>query len=94
MRLIDYNICYSWLFNFQANIDDHDEQEGNRLNKDFVSGVLSPGRHVRTRLYFTSESHIHSLLTLLRYGGLCDGSDEQWERKPSKLSKLNDTLKR
>ena len=60
------------------------------MNKDFVSGVLSPGRHVRTRLYFTSESHIHSLLTLLRYGGLCDGSDEQWERKPSKLSKLND----
>uniref|UniRef100_H2Z6C3 Inositol hexakisphosphate and diphosphoinositol-pentakisphosphate kinase n=1 Tax=Ciona savignyi TaxID=51511 RepID=H2Z6C3_CIOSA len=40
------------------------------------SWVLSPGRHVRTRLYFTSESHIHSLLTVLQYGALCDVSSE------------------
>ena len=32
--------------------------------------MSSPGRHVRTRLYFTSESHIHSLLTVLSHGGL------------------------
>ena len=38
----------------------------------YSEGVSSPHRHVRTRLYFTSESHIHSLLTILRYGGLCD----------------------
>ena len=48
--------------------------------------MLSPGRHVRTRLYFTSESHIHSLVNLLRYGGLEDfgekseGVQEQWNR--------------
>ncbi len=36
----------------------------------YTSGILSPGRHVRTRLYFTSESHIHSLLTVLSLGGL------------------------
>lgn len=36
---------------------------------------------VKTRLYFTSESHIHSLLTVLRYGGLLDETqDEQWRR--------------
>lgn len=41
----------------------------------YSSGVTSPERHVRTRLYFTSESHVHSLLSTLRYGSLCDVSD-------------------
>jgi len=41
----------------------------------YSHGVSSPGRHVRTRLYFTSESHVHSLLTVLRYGGLLDVSN-------------------
>lgn len=40
----------------------------------YSRGVLSPGRHVRTRLYFTSESHVHSLLSIFRYGGLLDVS--------------------
>lgn len=40
----------------------------------YSRGVLSPERHVRTRLYFTSESHVHSLLSILRYGALCDVS--------------------
>ena len=40
----------------------------------YSEGVSSPERHVKTRLYFTSESHIHSLLTILRYGGLCNVS--------------------
>ncbi|XP_042884198.1 inositol hexakisphosphate and diphosphoinositol-pentakisphosphate kinase 2-like isoform X2 [Penaeus japonicus] len=53
----------------------------NRLNPVYSHGVSSPGRHVRTRLYFTSESHIHSLLTVLRFGGLIDNKkDEQWYR--------------
>lgn len=38
----------------------------------YSRGVMSPGRHVRTRLYFTSESHVHSLLNVFRYGGLLD----------------------
>lgn len=44
------------------------------MNHRYSHGVSSPGRHVRTRLYFTSESHVHSLLTVLRYGGLLDVS--------------------
>lgn len=40
----------------------------------YSRGVMSPERHVRTRLYFTSESHVHSLLSILRYGALCDVS--------------------
>uniref|UniRef100_A0A3B4CVB2 Inositol hexakisphosphate and diphosphoinositol-pentakisphosphate kinase n=1 Tax=Pygocentrus nattereri TaxID=42514 RepID=A0A3B4CVB2_PYGNA len=47
----------------------------------YSRGVMSPERHVRTRLYFTSESHVHSLLSILRYGALCDETkDEQWKR--------------
>uniref|UniRef100_A0A8C7NJP8 Inositol hexakisphosphate and diphosphoinositol-pentakisphosphate kinase n=1 Tax=Oncorhynchus mykiss TaxID=8022 RepID=A0A8C7NJP8_ONCMY len=43
--------------------------------------VMSPERHVRTRLYFTSESHVHSLLSILRYGAFCDETkDDQWKR--------------
>ena len=38
-----------------------------RLSKHIV---ITPSRHVRTRLYFTSESHIHCMINILRYGGL------------------------
>jgi hypothetical protein len=38
----------------------------------YSKGIQTPGRHVRTRLYFTSESHVHSLLSIIRYGGLLD----------------------
>ncbi|XP_022658524.1 inositol hexakisphosphate and diphosphoinositol-pentakisphosphate kinase 2-like isoform X6 [Varroa destructor] len=63
----------------------------NRLNPQYSHGVSSPGRHVRTRLYFTSESHIHSLLTVLRYGGLVDsGRDEQWRRALSYVSEVSE----
>ncbi|KAI5007330.1 hypothetical protein ZWY2020_050775 [Hordeum vulgare] len=31
------------------------------------ANVMEPERRVRTRLYFTSESHIHSLMNILRY---------------------------
>mgnify|MGYP001791688480 FL=1 len=49
-------------------------------------GVTSPDRHVRTRLYFTSESHIHSLLSLINHGGLADEGDDQWCRAQEFIS--------
>ncbi|BFZ18674.1 hypothetical protein BsWGS_21714 [Bradybaena similaris] len=52
-----------------------------RLDSKYSNGVATPERFVRTRLYFTSESHIHSLLAMLRYGGFLDEEkDEQWKR--------------
>ena len=62
----------------------------NRLDPRYSSGVLSPGRHVRTRLYFTSESHIHSLLTILSEGGLVDSNDEQWQRAMEYVSLVSE----
>jgi hypothetical protein len=38
-----------------------------RLCPEFAPHINSPLRHVRTRIYFTSESHIHSLVNVLRY---------------------------
>ena len=48
-----------------------------RLNHRYAGnvGVHSPHRHVRTRLYITSESHIHSLLNVLRYCNLEAGRE-------------------
>jgi hypothetical protein len=41
-----------------------------RLDPRWTPDVRSPYRHVRSRLYFTSESHIHSLVNTLRYSYL------------------------
>lgn len=50
--------------------DDDDEKETEyRLDPKYAN-VKSPERHVKTRLYFTSESHIHSLMNVLRYCNL------------------------
>lgn len=46
---------------------------------------------MRTRLYFTSESHIHSLLTCLRHGELADVvEDEQWRRAMNFVSAVSE----
>lgn len=46
--------------------DDDDKETKYRLDPKYAN-VKTPERHVRTRLYFTSESHIHSLINVLRY---------------------------
>ena len=38
-----------------------------RLCPEYAPHINSPLRHVRTRIYFTSESHIHSLINVLRF---------------------------
>ncbi|KAJ6707717.1 DIPHOSPHOINOSITOL PENTAKISPHOSPHATE KINASE [Salix viminalis] len=49
--------------------DDDDKETKYRLDPKYAN-VRTPDRHVRTRLYFTSESHIHSLMNVLRYCNL------------------------
>ncbi|KAL3813340.1 hypothetical protein ACJIZ3_014608 [Penstemon smallii] len=58
--------------------DDEDKETKYRLDPKYAN-VKSPERHVRTRLYFTSESHIHSLMNVLRYCNL----DESLMGEPS-----------
>ncbi|KAH8338037.1 hypothetical protein KR059_003453, partial [Drosophila kikkawai] len=75
----------------QHNIDEVEDEFMNRLNPHYSHGVASPQRHVRTRLYFTSESHVHSLLTVLRYGELLNVvTDEQWRRAMDYISMVSE----
>ncbi|KAG0464972.1 hypothetical protein HPP92_019136 [Vanilla planifolia] len=46
--------------------EDDDKETKYRLDPKYAN-VRTPELHVRTRLYFTSESHIHSLVNVLRY---------------------------
>ncbi|KTF76777.1 hypothetical protein cypCar_00019406, partial [Cyprinus carpio] len=69
----------------------HEDEAVNKLHPLYSRGVMSPGRHVRTRLYFTSESHVHSLLNIFRYGGLLDEQkDEQWKQAKDYLSAVTE----
>uniref|UniRef100_A0A803LSV1 Inositol hexakisphosphate and diphosphoinositol-pentakisphosphate kinase n=1 Tax=Chenopodium quinoa TaxID=63459 RepID=A0A803LSV1_CHEQI len=49
--------------------DDDEKETEYRLDPKYAN-VRTPERHVKTRLYFTSESHIHSLMNVLRYCNL------------------------
>ncbi|XP_059917732.1 inositol hexakisphosphate and diphosphoinositol-pentakisphosphate kinase 2 isoform X4 [Gadus macrocephalus] len=69
----------------------HEDEAVNKLHPLYSRGVMSPGRHVRTRLYFTSESHVHSLLSVFRYGGLLDEvKDQQWKQAMDYLSAVSE----
>ena len=48
--------------------DDNDSEPPlHRLCPTYAHDINSPLRHVRTRIYFTSESHVHSLINVRRY---------------------------
>lgn len=91
---IGQGICTPLLKKIRADLQrnvEESEENVNRLNPRYSHGVSSPGRHVRTRLYFTSESHVHSLLTVLRHGGLLDIlTDEQWRRAMEYVSMVSE----
>uniref|UniRef100_A0A0D9V6F9 Inositol hexakisphosphate and diphosphoinositol-pentakisphosphate kinase n=1 Tax=Leersia perrieri TaxID=77586 RepID=A0A0D9V6F9_9ORYZ len=49
-----------------VDLDDSHKETKYCLDPKYAN-VMEPERRVRTRLYFTSESHIHSLMNVLRY---------------------------
>ncbi|XP_075510688.1 inositol hexakisphosphate and diphosphoinositol-pentakisphosphate kinase VIP2-like isoform X1 [Primulina tabacum] len=68
-------------FNSDKSVDQEDDdgkETKYRLDPKYAN-VRTPERHVRTRLYFTSESHIHSVMNVLRYCNL----DESLQGEPS-----------
>jgi inositol hexakisphosphate/diphosphoinositol-pentakisphosphate kinase len=54
--------------------DTDDDDGGYRLHAQYADDINSKSRHVRTRVYFTSESHMHALINVVRYAHLCDGA--------------------
>uniref|UniRef100_A0A0A9CJY4 diphosphoinositol-pentakisphosphate 1-kinase n=1 Tax=Arundo donax TaxID=35708 RepID=A0A0A9CJY4_ARUDO len=52
-----------------VDLDDSHKETKYCLDPKYAN-VVEPERRVRTRLYFTSESHIHSLMNVLRYCNL------------------------
>ncbi|XP_058637514.1 inositol hexakisphosphate and diphosphoinositol-pentakisphosphate kinase 2 isoform X6 [Onychostoma macrolepis] len=89
---IAYAYCLPLVKKIQLDLQrTHEDESVNKLHPLYSRGVLSPGRHVRTRLYFTSESHVHSLLSIFRYGGLLDEEkDQQWNRAMDYLSAVTE----
>ncbi|KAI6225577.1 Inositol hexakisphosphate and diphosphoinositol-pentakisphosphate kinase [Aphelenchoides besseyi] len=92
---IAQRVCSPLLFKIRSDLHrcvQSPEDEGEsltRLDPRASEGIATPMRHVRTRLYFTSESHIHTIMNLLRYGSLCTTS-EKWQRALKFISGLGE----
>ena len=61
--------------------EEDDESTMHRLCPTYAQDINSPLRHVRTRIYFTSESHVHSLVNVLRFAHLKYGFEQEEKEK-------------
>ena len=84
---------------YDLNIARTDNQADMRymINMDYSADlpINTMGRRIRTRLYFTSESHLHTMLNVLRFaandGGSTTGSCSSPVLSPGGMQLLNDT---
>ncbi|XP_048580852.1 inositol hexakisphosphate and diphosphoinositol-pentakisphosphate kinase 2 isoform X2 [Nematostella vectensis] len=84
-------MCIRLLRKIQGDLKHADTEDTHtRLNPEYSQSVITPHRHVRTRLYFTSESHVHSIINALRYGKMfeSENQDAQWKRAIDFLSEI------
>ncbi|NXB48512.1 VIP2 kinase, partial [Leucopsar rothschildi] len=63
-----------------------DDDTVNKLHPLYSRGVMSPERHVRTRLYFTSETEFYVLYFFFHK----ESTDEQWKRAMDYLNVVNE----
>ncbi|XP_068711833.1 inositol hexakisphosphate and diphosphoinositol-pentakisphosphate kinase 2-like isoform X2 [Montipora foliosa] len=79
---IAQRVCVRLLRKIRGDLRHADKSDiHTRLNPNYSQSVETPHRHVRTRLYFTSESHVHTVLNAFRYGKLFEVvPDDQWQR--------------
>ena len=72
-RSVGVKICHGLLekIKYDLNVARKDNEVDMRylINLDYQSdmNINSMGRRIRTRLYFTSESHLHTVLSVLRF---------------------------
>ncbi|XP_022797686.1 inositol hexakisphosphate and diphosphoinositol-pentakisphosphate kinase 2-like [Stylophora pistillata] len=79
--VVSQSVCMRLLKKISGDLRHADKTDTHtRLDPDHIQSVEALNRHVRTRLYFTSESHVHSLVNALRYGNLFEEiPDNQWQ---------------
>mmetsp|Transcript_4869 Transcript_4869/g.12791 ORF Transcript_4869/g.12791 Transcript_4869/m.12791 type:complete len:179 (-) Transcript_4869:1308-1844(-) len=74
-RSVGVKICSSLLekIKYDLNIARIDNKTDMRymINMDYSADlpINTMGRRIRTRLYFTSESHLHTMINVLRFAG-------------------------
>lgn len=77
--LVAHGVCMPLMNKLRSDLErcilgiSEEKENFTRLNAVAAEGICSPHRNVRSRLYFTSESHIHSLMNIIRLGGLFTG---------------------
>jgi inositol hexakisphosphate/diphosphoinositol-pentakisphosphate kinase len=80
-RSVGVKICSSLLEKIRLDLiiarTDNKADMRYMINMDYSADlpINTMGRRIRTRLYFTSESHLHTMLNVLRFAGKNDDGD-------------------